>query len=239
MIIYYRISDGSYPKIRFQNATKEKCLKNFLNCCFDPTQDKIFLYADNVKDETYNNILLWINNISNINIIRSNAGSSAGSFRLVFEEALKLDDNEIIWFQEDDYIYLPNARKVALEGIQKADYVSLYDHADTYIPASKGGNPFVTDDGYSSFPTFVIRTESSHWRTVVSTTMTFVVQVKTLKENQDVWRPLTQGTYPQDFQAFLELTKNRGRSLITPIPGLGTHAEPQWAAPGIDWEKVL
>ena len=54
MIIYYRISDGSYPKPKFQNATKYQCLKNVLNTF---KNSNMYIYADNVSEELYNKIL--------------------------------------------------------------------------------------------------------------------------------------------------------------------------------------
>ena len=226
--------------MRFEKATKENCLVNFLDMFeigfgFD---DTFTLVLDNVKDETVEwTTELLKGYVNNPNIMRTNGGSSAAGFRIVFEEALKLDD-ELVYFVEDDYWHLPKSRQILLEGLSRAKYVSLYDHLDTYIPASMGGNKFVTDEGYSSFPTLIIRTDSSHWRTVSSTTMTFASSVKVLREDKEIWDNHTTGTYPQDFLAFMDLSKKQ-RSLITPIPSLSTHCEPAWAAPGIDWEKIL
>ena len=242
--VLYRLSDGSYPKIRFDDATKENCLKNFINNCTDPWEDTLIVYADNVKDETWNKIPSWIDHwndvychdFSKFSTIRTNAGSSAGSFRLVFEEALKLNDKEIVWFQEDDYWHLKQSRQIMLEGIERADYVALYDHPDKYLPAIKGGNKFIDSDAGEI--TKVILTKSSHWKMTNSTTMTFAAKVKTLREDFEIWRKHTDGTYPRDFDAFIEL-RNKGRSLITPIPSLATHCMPEWAAPLIDWDTKI
>ena len=43
--------------------------------------------------------------------------------------------------------------------------------------------------------------------------------------------------YPNDFQLFLSL-REKGRCLITPLPGYSTHGETQWLTPIIDWSKV-
>ena len=37
--------------------------------------------------------------------------------------------------------------------------------------------------------------------------MTFATLPSTLKEDEDVWRKHTQGTYPKDFDIFIELRK--------------------------------
>lgn len=257
LTVIYRLSDNGYAKEKFAFATKQFCLENF---CKSFPRNRIYLMVDNtnLKEETYR----WIREMHNqeefAKVFLYTGGSSARSWRIAFELAtnqlddhtkdidspnitarynLVLPDDEYVLFQEDDYLYRKGSMKVLLEGLKRADYVSLYDHLDTYVPASKGGNMLVCDEGYSKFPTYIIRTASSHWRTVSSTTMTFASQIKTLKEDEHIWRKYTQGTYPQDCAAFMELTMKRGRSLITPIPSYSTHTEPAWAAPGIDWEK--
>jgi len=235
MKIFYRLSDGSYPKVRFDNASKKNCLNNFLRHFCEP-DDKLFLYLDNVNNETHFNYRKYSYNHNElaadtgatpIYMVRTNAGSSAGSFRLVMEEALKLDDDEIVYFCEDDYAHLPNSREVLLEGLERADYVTLYNHPDKYIPASKGGNPLIGDDGAEQTKVFV--TASSYWMMTNSTTMTFATTVRVLREDESVWRKYTEGSYPQDMKIFLDL-RREGRTLIQPIPTKATHCEPKWAA---------
>ena len=67
--------------------------------------------------------------------------------------------------------------------------------------------------------------------------MTFAAKVSTLREDQELWTQHTSGTYPRDFDCFLKL-RERGRALITPIPGYSTHCEPMWASPLTDWLSV-
>jgi hypothetical protein len=227
MKVFYRISDGSYKKERFTHATKKGCLDNFLK--HFPTEE-IVLYADNVTDETYQ----WLTTYG-INIVRTNGGSSAAGFRIVFEQALQLPENEVVYFVEDDYLHLEGSRQIIIEGLTRVDYVSLYDHIDKYIPAVFGGNPLIGED--MAEETRVFLTGNRHWKLTNSTTMTFASTVSTLLADAAVWRHYTTGTYPQDYQCFLEL-RDRGRTLATPIPTLSTHCEPKWAAPLIDWNNI-
>lgn len=227
MKIFYRISDGSYKKERFEHATKKGCLDNFLKHF---PKEEIIIYADNVKDETFN----WLEGYG-CKLLRTNGGSSAAGFRIVLNDALKLPDNEIVYFVEDDYLHLPNSRTVILEGLSRAHYVTLYDHVDKYIPASMGGNPFIGDDGAEE--TRVFLTKNTHWKLTNSTTMTFASTVEVLREDFAIWSSYISGTYPRDFECFIEL-RNRGRTLASPIPSLSTHGEPQWSAPLINWTLV-
>ena len=240
MKIFYRLSDGSYPKVRFDNATKKNCLHNFIENFMIGSGDNLTVIADNVRDDTLTWLQDYLRNCGlpheRYSSDRSNAGSSAAAFRLVMEDALKLDDNELVYFMEDDYWHLSNSRKILLEGLDRADYCSLYLHGDRFIPSSQGGNKFVDDSG--SFVTRIFRTNSSFWCQVESTTMTFATRISTLREDKNIWDKHIQETYPQDFNAWLELA-GKGRTLITPIPGMSTHCEPKWASPGIDWENEL
>lgn len=227
MKVLYRISDGSYKKERYQHATKQGCLENFLKHF---PKDEIIIYADNVRDETHSWLLQY-----DCELIRTNGGSSAAGFRIVFDAALTFDNEEVIYFVEDDYLHLPESRKILLEGIERSHYVTLYDHIDKYIPEFLGGNKFIAEDGAEE--TRVFLTKNRHWKLTNSTTMTFATTVQTLREDADIWRHYTQGTYPHDFQCFIEL-RNKGRTLASPIPSLSTHCEPMWAAPLIDWTNI-
>jgi glycosyltransferase involved in cell wall biosynthesis len=227
MKIFYRLSDGSYKKERFIHATKKGCLENFLKRF---PKEEIIIYADNVKDETFQ----WLQEY-NCQLIRTNGGSSAAGFRIVLQDALNLSDDEIVYFVEDDYLHLPNSREILLEGLQRVDYVTLYDHIDKYIPANMGGNPFIDNGGGEE--TRIFLTKNRHWKLTNSTTMTFATTVKVLREDASTWLSYTVGTYPRDFDCFIEL-RNKGRTLASPIPSLSTHCEPRWAAPLIDWTTV-
>jgi len=229
--VYYRISDAGYKKPKI--ATKKHCLLNFLS---QWPLEEIEVYADKVNAETKQFLDDYAELTSlNVQYIPEEQGGNAASWRYVKEKALALPDTEVVYFVEDDYLHLDYSRRILLEGIVRADYVSLVDYPDKYIPASRGGNPFIDDSG--SEPTRVILTASTHWRLANSTTMTFATKVKTLREDNEIWSKHTSGVHPNDFPCFIELLQ-KGRSLITPIPSLATHAEPGTLAPLIEWEKV-
>jgi hypothetical protein len=227
MKIFYRLSDNSYVKPRLKNATKEHCLENFLTHF---RKEEVKIYADNVTDQTFD----WLQTVG-CELSRTNGGSSAGSFRIVLEDAMQIEGEEIIYFVEDDYLHLSNSRKVILEGLERAHYVSLYDHRDKYMSPNIGGNIFISHDGIEN--TRVFLTNTSHWKFTNSTTMTFATRLSILKEDYHIWTQFVQGTHPNDMGAFLELGKI-GRTLATPIPAYSTHCEPMWASPLIDWEQI-
>jgi len=228
MKIIYRISDAGYNKVKPSYINNEACLKNFCNVFFDHIWD-IKIIADNVSPETLTVIKKYIDPI---NIEQVSVGHGAGTFNLALDRALVGSDDEIVYFVENDYLHLQNADTILKEGFETgASYVALYDHPDKYI---NGANPLVEDGGEV---TRVMLTKSCHWKLTNSTTMTFAAQVKTLKEDEAILRSFTQGSYPRDFDMFLAL-RDKGRGLVTPIPGYATHGETAWLSPLIDWSTI-
>ena len=229
MRIIYRISDSGYNKIKPDCINNEGCLANaidkFPNAYWD-------IIADNVSNETNDMIQKYVPRSS---IFYVNVGHGAGTFNIALDGALKLDDDEIVYFLENDYLHRPGSDVILKEGFELgASFVSLYDHPDKYIDPSKGGNPYCQGGAED---TRVYKTNSVHWKVTNSTTMTFASKVKTLKENEEIIRKHTSGAHPDDFYMFTEL-RNNNKLLITPIPGYATHGETAWLSPLTDWSKI-
>lgn len=228
MNIIYRISDIGYNKVKPNYINNENCLRNFCNVFFDYIYN-IHIIADNVSDDTYNMIRKFIDPH---NIERVKVGHGAGTFNLALNKALKWEDDDIVYFVENDYIHKPNSFEILLDGINTgSDYVSLYDHPDKYID---GVNPFVEGGGEL---TRVFLSNLCHWKLTNSTTMTFAAKVKTLREDEKILRSFTQGSHPRDFEMFLAL-RDKNRSLITPLPGYSTHGETAWLSPLTNWNDI-
>jgi hypothetical protein len=225
MKIIYRISDSGYNKVKPDYINNENCLRNFCNVFFDYIYD-INIIADNVSDNTYNMIKKFIDPI---NIERVSIGHGAGTFNLALDKALKLDDDEIIYFVENDYIHLQGSPQILKEGFKLgAPYITLYLHPDKFIPPQQGGNPEVDYDG--GYLTRIYRGETQLWGMFNSTTMTFASTVKNLKEDEEILRKWTNGNHPNDFKMFLEL-REKGKPLLCPLNTYSTHGETQWLAP--------
>lgn len=232
MKIIYRISDAGYSKVKPQYVNNESCLKNFCNVFFDHIHD-IQIIADNCSEATLGMIAKYIDPI---NIEKVSVGHGAGTFNLALDKALKLDDKEVVYFVENDYLHKQNSAKVLEEGLNLgASFVSLYDHPDKYLDPSRGGNPYCEGGAED---TRVYLTQSTHWKMTNSTTMTFAATVETLKRVEPILRKWTnQGHYPDDFKMFLEL-REQLELLVTPIPGYATHGESAWLSPLTDWSNI-
>lgn len=228
MRIIYRISDAGYNKVKPDYIDNKKCLDNAVKVFKDADWTII---ADNCSPET----LTMIEDITDCNIEIVSVGHGAGTFNLALDEALTLDDDEIIYFIENDYLHKPNSQKILEEGFNLgASFVSLYDHPDKYLSPEKGGNPYCQGGAED---TRVYLTDSCHWKITNSTTMTFAAKVKTLKRTEEILRKHTNTTHPNDFSMFLEL-REKNELLITPLPGYSTHGETAWLSPLTNWEKI-
>lgn len=165
-------------------------------------------------------------------IIEFKAGSESSSFLFMLEHVYnqKFSADTIIYFLEDDYLHLPGWPQILREAftLPKVDYATLYDHKDKYFFPE-----------YADSASKIFHTDSCHWRTTPSTTNTYAMLFKTLKKDIDTHRCYSLGrTITADHDKFCKLSES-GRVLVSSIPGFSTHAEPQYASPCTDWEKIL
>ena len=232
MKVIYRVSDTGYNKVKPNYINNETCLRNatgvFKNADW-------LIIADNVSKETSDMVEQYNDPPSVLEINYVSVGHGAGTFNLALDIALTYDDDEIVYFVENDYIHKPGSHEIITEGFELgASFVSLYDHPDKYLDPSRGGNPHCEGGGED---TKVYLTDSCHWKITNSTTMTFAAKVSTLKRVESILRKHTDTAHPNDFQMFLEL-REQGELLITPIPGYATHGETAWLSPLTDWSKI-
>ena len=231
MKIIYRISDAGYKKEKPDYINNENCLANATKVFKDASW---LVIADNVSEPTKKMIRKYIEEDSDVEYV--SVGHGAGTFNLALDEALQYDDDEIVYFIENDYIHKPNSPKIIEEGFELgASFISLYDNPDKYLDPSKGGNPYCQGGAED---TRVYLTDNCHWKITNSTTMTFAAKVSTLKQTESILRKYTTGTYPNDFHMFLDLRQNN-QLLITPLPGHSTHGETAWLSPLTNWEDYV
>jgi hypothetical protein len=205
-MIYYRVSDNSYPKVKLPGATKVACWLNFRKAFPQP----VTLVLDNCRDETLSTFRHVTTHVTSL--------GNAGSLSFVLGLTSQLPPDEVVYFVEDDYLHRHDCQLMDLiaEGLTVADYVTLYDHPDKYSSDYGGGETCR-----------VFRTRSSHWRTTISTCMTFATTAKTVLEDREVWEKWLTGSHPHDHQIFTDLSRD-GRSLTACIPGQAVHVDPTW-----------
>lgn len=222
--VIYRISDGSYTKPKLPGADKELCLRNFLGAVHC---QHISILADNCGEATTEMCkklaaeTLGLGQATPGWDIQNTSLGNAGSFKAAIEIALGYDDDDIVYLVEDDYLHIRTSGQYSEsiperdieEGLIKADYTTLFDHPDKYLREYQAGETAK-----------VVRTQHAHWKLSISTTMTFATRVKTLREDQDVWKKHTEGPHPYDHEIFVDLREKK-RSLAVRIPGTACHTD--------------
>jgi len=226
MNIIYRIADKGYAKEKPDYINNRNCLKNASDVFCSDCEWHII--ADNVSKETEKMILGYQTKVDHVSV-----GHGAGTFNLALDKALSLDEDEIVYFLENDYLHLDGSMEAILDGLSFGDYVTLYDHPDKYWDPMFGGNPFCKG---GSEKTRVFCGKVSHWKKTNSTTMTFAAKVKTLRKDEKILRKWTSSMHPHDFEMFLDLNTD-GRILVSPIPSFSTHGESKFLAPLINWNN--
>jgi hypothetical protein len=228
--VFYRLSDKSRF---FPGYTWEKCFVNFVTN-FNP--DNMVIYADNCEPDTMHRLNELISQIK-FEIKITNYGNALGFYKCAEEAKDTMQDNDIAYFVENDYIHRKNSKEAMEEffNIIDPDYVTLYDHPDKYMNPIDGGNPFCSG---MSEETRVYLGDNCHWKLTNSTTMTFASKVKTLREDEKIIRKWTSEKHPNDFQMFIELKQNF-RRLASPIPGYSTHCETRWLTPLKNWNEEV
>jgi hypothetical protein len=225
MKIIYRISDAGYAKVKPDYINNENCLKNFCNVFYDHIYD-IHVIADNCSDDTIAMIKKYIDPAM---IEKTSIGSGAGSFNYALDKALRWDDDEIVYFVENDYLHLKRSPAIIKDMLEMgASYATLYLHPDKFMSPQYGGNPEVDVDG--GYLTKIYRGKTELYAMFNSTTMTFAATVGTLRDDESILREYTTGTYPRDFEMFLAL-RAKGQALFCPLNAYSTHGETAWLAP--------
>ena len=221
---YYSQLQEQSNKERPDWWNKEKVFHNFKNTLNPETTNYTIIY-----DEHYGKIEnTFLSQEKDVHII--SAGGEAKSFIMTLDYILSqnFDDDTIIYFLEDDYVHRPEWDIILQEGFTlPVSYVTLYDHKDKYT------------EMYADLMSKILITNHSHWKPVPSTTQTFAVKFKTLKEDKEIHQKYSTNTEPsQDHTKFLELNQ-RGKHLISCLPGYSTHSVKEWISPCINWSTYL
>lgn len=145
-----------------------------------------------------------------------------------FIESLNLPDDELVYVLENDYLHTNGwVDKVVdlYKNFQGLTYISLYDHNDKYFLPM-----------YEDLVSKIFATDTHHWRTTPSTCGSYITTSKIFKEdyNDHIGVTVPVG----DHHKWLFLSENKGRFVLTPVPGLSTHCMEGLLSPTVDWSLV-
>jgi len=208
------------------------------------SKQKVFESVFSARDEHTRFLILfdgdssqhWIKNYP-VQVVPIQGGDGDRSFMIQMQviREMKLQESDIIYVLEDDYVHRPGWTTVLREGLSsllpstlKFDYVTLYDHYDKYN---------LTDEflvkNYTGLQSQIGLSKSVHWRTIPSTTNTFAMQYKTFLEDYEVHQVFKNS----DHNKFTFLQRG-GRKVASCVPGYSTHCHKDYLSPCIDWEQI-
>lgn len=101
-------------------------------------------------------------------------------------------DDDLVWFSEDDYLYVPEAfvrlREAAVQ--LSADYFALYGGTAEYPVGPDGSAAWIPRDWAPASPTTI---DGQQWERILSTTSTFGVRARALRQDLSIF---LQGLLP-------------------------------------------
>jgi hypothetical protein len=240
----------------------EICLRSFKQS-LGSLRAKIWVLLDQCPHEYVDLFLKYFSQQDLVLIPLPGIGNQA-TFKKQIDILLQQTDSDLVYFAEDDYVYLPNQFRMMLEFLlayEDVDFISPYDHLDCY------------NREIHRFPKWVRVQGNHHWRTAASTCLTFLTRKRTLKRKRYIFR-----TYPwrnHDCSLWLSLTKlslfdpvaflrlavreplfakmiakawlygwpqiffGKRMKLWVPVPALATHLDIDALSPSIDWIKMM
>lgn len=205
--LIYRISSKSFEKSRVDGISKIDSLQNLIAIFPDW---KLICIADNCESSVLNQLQGY--HFYGLHV--TTLGHDGSFFHQVTIATQNFNDDDYVYLIEDDYFHKVGAQLVLEEGLQRFDYVTLYDHPDKYGIFEGISNPYARGT-FLSEPTRVWKGKHALWRTSNSTTLSFACQVKTLKHDKAIWMGrFNRERRAKDFYTWLLLTRpglNGGR----------------------------
>lgn len=233
------------------------CLRSFL-ACVGELRVRYFFILDGCPD-AYENMIRELFSPLDATIISTPGIGNLPTFRMQVEVLLQQQDAPLVYFAEDDYLYLPNQfHKMTrlLYERSDVDFVTPYLHPDSFNhPIHRHTKQKFEAAGHQ-------------WLTDSSTCLTFLTRKTTLEQakeelltysngNNDcaMWLTLTK-THVLNPMAYLRYALTHSESfgilkmalkysfryffrrryvLAMPTPAIGTHLEKELVSPAIDW----
>ena len=263
LAVAYRIYPGISKTPAFFSGDKfklsELCLRSFKRA-LGPLRVKLWALLDGCPPE-YELLFRDVFANDQLEIIALDKVGNLATFGLQLRLLTQQSEAPYVYFAEDDYFYLDDALSKMLSflrGNQDADFVSTYDHPDSYYTSSRFERHSVRPFG------------DRYWRTASSTCLTFLTSRDNLIRTQSIFDTYTHGS--MDCPIWLALTQklgladprvhwhdqfrrrtwaktwlwgyrrilfHRAQRLWVPLPALGTHIESSCLSPLVDWNEAF
>lgn len=223
MRVFYRLSsiESSHPSPIYQGDKKrlnQFCLRSFVTA-FQKIRPKMVFIADYCGRE-YDTILREIVPFE-FEVHYTSLGINGTALKQY--EMAKQGNDDIVLFQECDYVYRPSVGAQLMEAIEHFGLVSPYDHLDFYMR-------YDIHDEQNKIQVY----NNHHYRTAKRNTMTFGMTKAIFKKQYDI---LIKYGYLDD--EVWRVMRANGSTLWTPIPAMATHMVKDCMSPAIPWETVF
>ncbi len=248
-----------YPKNKFNLVSV--CLKSFLASAAN-LEVKYYFLLDGCPKE-YNQLINELFKDKAVEIIETASLGNLATFKMQIDILSTQEDSDIVYFAEDDYLYVPNEFHKMVSFIRnhkKVDFASCYLHSDTFThPIHQHKKNTIDFEGHQ-------------WLSDSSTCLTFMTTKKTLLKTKDLLLTYSNGN--NDCAMWLVMTKTfiynplkyiqfyfsnkesfnilkvavkysfkfffrfRKFSLYIANPAIGTHLEKDLVSPDINWIEI-
>ena len=261
LAVAYRIYPGISKTPAFFSTDKfrlsEMCLRSFKGA-LGGLRVKIWALLDGCPPE-YEALFREMFHCDDLEILSLNQIGNLATFSLQIDLLRGQTEAPYVYFAEDDYFYFPDALEkmvVFLRENRDVDFVTPYDHPDSYYTSSRFERHLVRPYG------------DRYWRTASSTCLTFLTSRENLIHTQAMFRTYSRGNHDRSlwlaFTQKLAIANPRihwydllrvkiwtktwiwglnrilfGRQyrLWAPLPALATHMESTCLAPLVDWQN--
>lgn len=240
----------------------EICLRSFKES-LGSLRAKIWVLLDGCPDNYADLFRKYFEDRDLVLIPLSQAGNQA-TFGQQIDILSGQEDSDLVYFAEDDYVYLPDQFSRMIEFLRSNEdvhFISPFDHRDCY-----------TLDIHNR-PKWLRVCAGHHWRTAASTCLTFLTRRRTLQQTEGVFRTYCRRNH--DCSLWLSLTKHsvfsvaqfsrfvlrqplfakiiakawifdwtqilfgKRMKLWVPVPGIATHLDHHAMSPTVDWIGIM
>ncbi len=224
---------------------------------------KLYFLLDSCPPE-YESLVRNIFHQYPLEVIWLNGVGNGATFSRQVELLSKQTESELVYFAEDDYLYLPGALEICVNYFKsraEVEFATLYDHPDYY-------SKFIHQDLSE-----IVNEGQYDWRKVSATCLTFMARRAALQQTMNIFHSFAAGN--SDLGLWLALTKRGVRNpwkiiqsfkdgrfvgashalawrhafseillgsrhdLWAPKPSLATHMEMNGLAPNVDWKTIF
>jgi hypothetical protein len=174
------------------------------------------------------------------------------SIRATIRLACGFDDEDWVYFCEDDYLHRPESfefldeflagrdaymcgeagtsfkRRVIGDASRVPLFVSLHDEPRNYRVRKRR-------------PSWIFRSAHTHWRQIADTTFTFMTQARWVRRYRDILERASIGADDSYLsrRLYSGIVLWRRALCLSPVPGLAVHVQDRQITPGFDWKALV